>query len=95
MDVLSTLDLKMDTPPEDRKEFRVANGRSVWQLGRITIKCAFAKDLTLELHCSFYVFKNLTSKLITGMPFLEKTHTLVKYQIDFSLALSLHLDHFS
>ena len=82
-DVLSTLDLKMDTAPEHRKEFRVANGRSVWALGRITIKCAFAKDRTLELRCIFYVFKTLTSKLIMGMPFLDETQTLVKYQYRF------------
>lgn len=29
LDVLSALGLKMDTMPEDRKEFRVANGTSV------------------------------------------------------------------
>ena len=79
-DLLSTLDLKMDNAPEYRKEFRVANGKSVWALGRIMVKCFFAKDRTLELHCTFYVFKHLTSALIMGMPFLEETQTLVKYQ---------------
>ncbi len=79
-DVLSTLDLKMDNAPEHRKEFRVANGKSVWALGRIMVKCSFAKDRTLEFHCTFYVFKNLTSALIMGMPFLDETQTLVKYQ---------------
>ena len=83
VDVLSTLDLKMDTAPEHRKEFRVANGRSVWALGRIMIKCAFAKDCTVEHHCIFYVFQTLTSELIMGMPFLDETETLVKYQYRF------------
>lgn len=80
VDVLSALELKMDTAPEHRKEFRVGNGKSVWALGRIVIKCVFAKDRTLELCCTFYVFQNLTSKLIMGMPFLDETQTLVKYQ---------------
>lgn len=79
-DVLSTLDLKMDTAPEHRKEFRVANGKSVWALGRIMVKCSFAKDRTLEFHCAFYVFKTLTSALIMGMAFLDETQTLAKYQ---------------
>ena len=82
-DVLSMLNLNMDTAPEHRKEFRVANGRSVWALGRIMVTCAFAKDRTLELHCTFYVFANLTSSLIMGMPFLDETQTLVKYQYRF------------
>ena len=82
-DVLLAFNLKMDTAPEHRKEFRVANGKSVWALGRIMIKCAFAKDPGLEFHCTFYVFKNLTSALIMGMPFLDETQTLVKYQYRF------------
>lgn len=83
VDVLSALDLKMDTAPEHRKEFRVANGRSVWALGQIVIMCAFAKDPTLELCCTFYVFQNLINKLIMGMAFLDETQTLVKYQYRF------------
>lgn len=79
-DVLSTLDLKMDTALEHRKEFRVANGKSVWALGRIMVKCSFAKDRTLEFHCTFHVFKTLTSALIMGMAFLDETQTLAKYQ---------------
>ena len=79
-DVLSKLDLKMDSAPEHRKEFRVANGKPVWALGRTMIKCAFARDRTLELHCAFYVFKTLTCALIMGMPFLDETQTLVKHQ---------------
>lgn len=83
VDVLSALKLKMDTAPEHRKKFRVANGKSVWALGQIVIKCFFAKDRTLELCCTFYVFQNLTSQLIMGMPFLDETQTLVKYQYRF------------
>ena len=83
VDVVSAFDLKMDTAPEHCKEFRVANRRSVWALGRIVIDCTFAKDRTLELCCTFYVFQNLTSKLIMGMPFLDETQTLVKYQYRF------------
>ena len=79
-DVLSTLDVKMDTAPEHCKEFRVANGRSVWALGRIVVNCTFAKDCTVELRCVFYVFQNLISALIMGMPFLDETETLIKYQ---------------
>lgn len=79
-DVLSTFDLKMDTAPEHRKEFRVANGKSVWALGRIMLKCSFANDRTLDFHCTFYVFKTLTSALIMGMAFLDETQTLTKYQ---------------
>ena len=82
-DVLSTLELKMDNALEHRKEFRVANGRSVWALGRIIVKCSFAKDRTLDFNCTFYVFKNLTSALIMGMPFLDETQTLIKYQYRF------------
>lgn len=82
-DVLSTLGLKMETAPEHRKQFRLANGKIVLALGRIMIKCAFAKDRTMESHCVFYVFENLTSKLIMGMPFLDETQTLVKYQYRF------------
>ena len=78
--VLSALDVKMDTAPEHCKEFRIANGRSVWALGRITINCSFAKDCTVELRCVFYVFQTLTSALIMGMPFLDETQTLVKHQ---------------
>ena len=80
VDVVSALKLKMDSAPEHRKKFRVANGKSVWALGQIVIKCAFAKDRTLELCCTFYVFQNLTSGLIMGMPFLDETQTLVKHQ---------------
>ena len=79
-DVLSTLDVKMDTAPEHCKEFRIANGRSVWALGRIMVNCTFAKDRTVELRCVFYVFQTLTSALIMGMPFLDETQTLVKHQ---------------
>ena len=83
VDVVSALKLEMDSAPEYRKKFRVANGKSVWALGQIVIKCAFAKDRTLELCCTFYVFQNLTSKLVMGMPFLDETQTLVKYQYRF------------
>ena len=83
MDVLSALNLKMDTAPKHRKMFRLANGKSVWALGRVVILCAFAKNRTLELCCTFYVFQNLTSQLIMGMPFLDETQTLVKYRYRF------------
>ena len=79
-DVLPTLDVKVDTAPEHCKEFRIANGRSVWALGRITVNCTFAKDCTVELRCVFYVFQTLTSALIMGMPFLGGTQTLIKHQ---------------
>ena len=79
-DVLSTLDVKLDFAPEHRKEFRIANGRSVWALGRIVVNCTFARDRTVELRCIFYVFPTLTSPLIMGMPFLDETQTLVKHQ---------------
>ena len=79
-DVLTMLDLKMDNAPEHRKEFRVANGKPVWALGRIMVKCSFAKDRTLDFYCTFYVFQNPTSALIMGMPFLDETQTLVKHQ---------------
>ena len=80
VDVVSALKLEMNSAPEHRKRFRVANGKSVWALGRSVIKCAFAKERTLELCCTFYVFQKLTSRLIMGMPFLDETQTLVKYQ---------------
>ena len=83
VDVLSALKLEMDSAPEHRKRFRVANGKSVCALGLIVIKCAFAKDRTLELFCKFYVLQNLTSQPIMGMPFLDETQTLVKYQYRF------------
>ena len=79
-DTLSTLDLKMDLALQHCKEFRLANGKSVRALGRVVTKCTFAKDSTLEFDCIFYVFQSLTSALIMGMPFLDETQTLVKYQ---------------
>ena len=79
-DLVSKLDVKMDFAPEHCKEFRIANGRSVWALGRIMVNCTFAKDRSVELRCIFYVFQTLTSALIMGMPFLDETETLVKHQ---------------
>ena len=80
VDVVLALKLEMYSAPENCKRFRVANGKSVWALGQIVINCAFAKDRTSELCCTFHVFENLTSGLIMGMPFLDETETLVKHQ---------------
>lgn len=80
IDLLSKLGLTMDTSPEHRKEFRIANGGLLRALGRALISCSFARDRTLELCCTFYVFRQLICPLLMGMPFLDETQTLVKHR---------------
>ena len=71
--------LEMDSTLEHQNEFRIANGKFVEELGRIIIKCAFARDPSVELCCMFYIFKQLISSLIMGMSFFDETETLVRY----------------
>ncbi len=79
-DLISHLNLGIEDALEHRKEFRLANGNFVRALGRISIKCAFAKDPSTELCCTFYIFSQLISPIIMGMAFLDETETLVKYR---------------
>ena len=79
-DLVVQLNLEMDSTPEHQKEFRIANGKFVKALGRIIIKCAFARDPSVELCCMFYIFKQLISSLIMGTSFLDETETLVRYR---------------
>ena len=75
-DLVSELNLDIDTRPEHRKNFRIANGKVVKAVGRISIACAFAKEPTVQVTCFFYVFKFLISPIIMGMAFLDQTETL-------------------
>ena len=79
-DLISHLNLRIDNSPEHHKQFRLANGNFVSALGRISVKCAFAKDPSIELRCTFYIFSQLISPIIMGMAFLDETETLVKYR---------------
>ena len=81
-DLVSQLGLIMDPAPVHghEKEFRIANGKFVKALGRISVKCSFAKDPVMEFYCSFYVFQYLITPLIMGMSFLDTTETLAKYR---------------
>ena len=79
-DLVSHLNLTIEDALEHRKEFRLANGNFVSALGRISIKCAFAKDPSIELCCTFYIFSQLITPIIMGMAFLDETETLVKYR---------------
>lgn len=79
-DLISHLQLRIDDSLEHHKQFRLANGNFVSALGRINIKCAFAKDPSVELCCTFYIFSQLISPMIMGMAFLDETETLVKYR---------------
>ena len=79
-DLVVQLNLEMDSTPEHQKEFRIANGKFVKKLGRIIIKCAFARDPSVELCCMFYIFKQLISSLIMGISFFDETENLVRYR---------------
>ena len=79
-EVTSALGLAVDTTPEHRKDFRMANGVLVQALGRLVIDCTFARDRTVQLSCIFYVFRQLICPILMGMPFLSETRTLDKYR---------------
>ncbi|KAL9002109.1 MAG: hypothetical protein Q9188_004949 [Gyalolechia gomerana] len=71
-----SLHLQLDSTPERQREFRMANGNLIKAIGRTMADCYFAKDPLVGLRCCFYVFEQLISPLIMGMPFLEETQTL-------------------
>ncbi|KAL9607920.1 MAG: hypothetical protein Q9167_007216 [Letrouitia subvulpina] len=74
------LDLDVDTAPEFKKTFKVANGNAVTAHGRTMVNCSFIKDPSVELRCCFYIFQQLISPVIMGMAFLDETETLAKHR---------------
>ncbi len=48
-DLVSELDLDIDTSPEHQKGFRIANGKVVKAVGGILVACTFAKGPTVQV----------------------------------------------
>lgn len=79
-DLISRLNLGIENALEYRKKFCIANGKSVRALGRVCMKYGFAKDPSIEMCCTFYVFSQLISPIIMGMAFLDETETVTKHR---------------
>jgi hypothetical protein len=77
-EVILALGLIINDAPEHQREFRMGNNRIVIALGRIVVACTFARDQSVQLQCSFYVFQTLIAPVIMGMAFLDETETLTK-----------------
>jgi hypothetical protein len=74
------LNLVLDNDEQHRKEFRKPDGAIMIAIGRVAAACSFAKDQAVQMTCFFYVFKDLTSRLIMGERFLTRTETLNKHR---------------
>lgn len=76
--------LPVDWIFDDRKkEFRMANGRSVEAVGTISAACCFAgqsQEKVLTMDCIFHVFATLVVPAIVGLKFLLATETLTKHR---------------
>ena len=79
-DVTLHIGLAVEDSIDNQKEFRLANGKIVKALGRISVTCAFAKDPSTQHQCWFYVFQSMITPVIMGMAFLRATETLTKYK---------------
>ena len=78
LDLIKEKFWEYDRSPDYQREFRVANGKYVKALGRILLEVVFAKDTSIAAICEFYIFQNLVTPVIMGMPFLEGTETFIK-----------------
>lgn len=58
---------------EDKKNFRVANGKIVSAVGRVSIWSCFPEEPWKEIQLDFYLFPQAVTPLIIGMSFLAET----------------------
>jgi hypothetical protein len=68
--VASYLDLPISRRKEHRKSFRVANGKSVEAVGRVSIWSCFPDEPWKEMRLNFYLLPKVVTPLIMGMSFL-------------------------
>lgn len=83
LEVANTLGLTIITEQEDKKQFRLGNGKMVQSLGKVLASCNLAlgdASTHRDLPVLFYVFKTLAAPLIMGMAFLQVTETLSRYR---------------
>jgi hypothetical protein len=72
----SQFGLPVSRKKEDRKTFRVANGKTVEAIGRVSIWSCFPEEPWKEMRLNFYLFPQAISPLIMGMSFLAETKVL-------------------
>lgn len=75
--------LKVHSEGENKSKFRLANGKVVESIGRVTASVTFANGSSADgqgsISCSFNIFKTLAVPAIMGMAFLEATKTLSRF----------------
>ena len=76
LDLVNDLQLHIRRNESNRKTFSLGNGKVVRSVGMVKASCAFVKEAQTSMKCRFHVFEKLTSPLIMGLEFLEKTKTL-------------------
>ena len=74
--VASYLDLPISRRKEHRKSFRVANGKSVEAVGRVSIWSCFPDEPWKEMRLNFYLLPKVVTPLIMGMSFLASKKVL-------------------
>jgi aspartyl protease len=80
-DLVKALGLRIQRAAEDKKQFSLANGKTVGAVGRVTTRFSFASGSSRASppECIFYVFSSLAVPVIMGMEFLKQTETLTKH----------------
>ena len=72
--------LTLQTGPNDRLPFTLANGKKVTTLGKVESWCTFALDPREKIKCAFQVLTKLPRRdLIMGRAFLSMTQTLTYF----------------
>jgi hypothetical protein len=74
--VASYMGLPVSRRKEHRKSFRVANGRNVEAVGRVSIWSCFPDEPWKEMRLDFYILPRVITPVIMGMSFLTDKNIL-------------------
>jgi hypothetical protein len=66
----------------EAKQFKLANGKIVEAVGKITSRCAFGveADSEMSMSCLFYILARVVAPIIMGIHFLEETNTMTEHR---------------
>lgn len=81
-DLAAALGLSI-TESETKKQFVLANGKTVEAVAQITAFRSFGVEtssIAASMRCLFHVFLRLASPIIMGMAFLEETETMTSHR---------------
>jgi hypothetical protein len=82
MDLVEELRLELHPRFGSGKKVRLSDGRTMAAIGKVSIRCSFAKGAPMKFRRTFFVFRKLSTgmKLILGRGFLDHTQTWTRYQ---------------